>query len=127
MEVNITDISLNAANIVNGLDFVINCTAAMHCYGVHNPTQYFNVCTAESCISAVNFFFKPYDNSTLNLDFLQEALPPVYQDRSAVISILQEEMSSLWTPGSNFFWNTAPYNWAFIDVAWYQRALWSIY
>jgi hypothetical protein len=72
MEVNITDISLNAANIVNGLDFVINYIAAMHCYGVHNLTQYFNVCNTESCISVVNFFFKPYDNSTLNLDYLQE-------------------------------------------------------
>ncbi|PMD59554.1 uncharacterized protein K444DRAFT_629963 [Hyaloscypha bicolor E] len=138
MDVNLTDVALNAANIVIGLNFATNCTIAMDWYDVNNPSQYWRVLNSTALNTSRpthrdnTYAYKPYGNSTLNLDFLQAALPTQYTDNSAVLNILQAEMSTLWINGANLSMAVNPnglssYNWTFVNITWYQRALWEIY
>jgi hypothetical protein len=128
MAVNPTDVTLNAVDIINSLNFASNCTTAMNWFDAHNPAQYWY---NGSQITEPNgteiwlpngFSYPPYDNDTLNHDFLQMSLPFQYQNSSDVLDILQNKMASQWN-GANVkgvsTWN--------ISITWYEHALWQIY
>src|ERR1700753_1922998 len=138
MDVNLTDVALNAANIVNGLNFATNCTIAMDWYDANNPSQYWGALnstalkTSRSSYYDNTYTYKPYGNSILNLDFLRAALRTQYANNSAVLNILQMEMSTLWINGANLSMAVNPndsdsYDWTFVNITWYQHALWEIY
>ncbi|KAE9371838.1 hypothetical protein N431DRAFT_492124 [Stipitochalara longipes BDJ] len=135
MVINLTDVALNAANIVNSLNFATNCSIAMDWFQINNPSQYWKVIdplpTATAGSPMPTYAFVPYDNNTLNLEFLQTALPSQYTNNTTFLYMLQAEMSTLWINGANLCetvnTGNTMYNWSFVNITWYNHALWEIY
>lgn len=137
MAVNLTYIELYASDIINSLNFATNCTAALAWLNVHNPAQYLNngSCNVwkngsvnEVDCQVSGFDYGPYNNTPVNLDFLQTSLPLEYQNNSDVFEILEASMASSWENGFNInaWMIVTEWNW-FLNVTWYEHALFQTY
>ena len=131
MAVNLTGAAFNATNVVNGLNFATNCTMARAWYDSHKPRQYWRdpavtvISSGTNYTISTNFLYTPYENDTLNVDFLMQALPLQYANNTSIINTLQSEMSSQWSKDGEPYAKGVE-GWDFSHISWYGHALWQI-
>ncbi|KAF8861112.1 hypothetical protein BDZ45DRAFT_287876 [Acephala macrosclerotiorum] len=125
---NQTYAKLHALDIINSLNFASNCTIALTWLDAHNPASYWynGTCTVAEGTKTCKpdeFFFGNYRNTTVDTDFLQAALSPVYINDSDTMDIIQGEMSSQWAAGATFNSTEKSKPQYSLNITWYEHAL----